>query len=147
MNIKFSHVNIISRNWRELADFYINVFDCRPVSPEKQLSGDWLDNLTGLPGSEITGMNLMLPGADDGPYLSIFEYGRNRTNPQNQINSEGLGHIAFEVEDVETRLRMVMENGGTVVGKIVDTEVSGIGALHLVYARDPEGNIVEIQKL
>ena len=39
-----------------------------------------------------------------------------------------------------------MSAGGSAVGQTATTEVSGIGRLRVVYARDPEGNIVELQK-
>jgi catechol-2,3-dioxygenase len=32
------------------------------------------------------------------------------------------------------------------VGDVVVTKVKGVGSLRAVYARDPEGNIVELQK-
>ena len=40
----------------------------------------------------------------------------------------------------------VIAAGGGTVGKIAVTEVDGVGVLRVVYARDPEGNIVELQK-
>ena len=57
MNINFVHVNIISRDWKKLAEFYINVFDCKPLWPERDLNGKWLDDATGIenvkPGDEV----------------------------------------------------------------------------------------------
>jgi len=83
-----------------LADFYIRVFDCKPRPPERDLSGEWVDKLTGLPNTKIKGIHLLLPGYDiDGPTLEI-----------------------------------------------IDAEIEGVGKITVVYARDPEGNIIEIQK-
>ncbi|MEG3070570.1 MAG: hypothetical protein HQP61_00455 [Peptococcaceae bacterium] len=39
----------------------------------------------------------------------------------------------------------LLENGGGKVGKIVEKKITGAGLLTVVYARDPEGNIIEIQ--
>ena len=147
MKTKFSHVNIISRNWRELADFYIRVFDCKPKPPERDLTGEWVDKLTDLSDSRIKGMHLLLPGYDiNGPTLEIFEYDRNITNTEKKINLEGFGHIAFAVEDVQHTLNLLLENGGSAVGELIDAEINGVGKISVVYAKDPEGNIVEIQK-
>ena len=147
MKTKFSHVNIISRNWKELADFYIRVFDCRPKPPERDLSGKWLDELTDLSEASIKGMHLLLPGYDtDGPTLEIFEYNENINNPGKEINLEGFAHIAFAVDNVEEKLNLLLENGGSAVGKMIDTEIDGVGKIFVVYAKDPEGNIIEIQK-
>jgi len=43
-------------------------------------------------------------------------------------------------------LQAVIAAGGSPVGNIATTEVDGVGMLRVVYARDPEGNIVELQK-
>jgi len=58
----------------------------------------------------------------------------------------GFAHIAFAVDDVDQALQAVIAAGGGVVGKIATTELPGVGVLRVVYARDPEGNIVELQK-
>ncbi len=147
MKTKFSHVNLVSRDWRKLADFYIKVFDCRPKPPERNLSGEWLDKLTDLQNAHIQGIHLVLPGSDSaGPTLEIFQYDHNKTNTHKHINVEGFGHIAFAVENVEEKLRLLLEHGGSMVGEPIDTEIVGVGKISVVYAKDPEGNIIEIQK-
>lgn len=147
MKTKFSHVNIISNNWKKLADFYITVFDCKPKPPERKLSGEWVDKLTDLTEAEIKGMHLLLPGYNvDGPTLEIFEYNKNICNLEKKINLEGFGHIAFAVENVENKLKLLLDNGGTQVGELINAEINGVGKISVVYAKDPEGNIIEIQK-
>jgi predicted enzyme related to lactoylglutathione lyase len=72
---RFAHVNLIAQDWRRLAAFYELVFGCRPVPPERQLAGAWLDAATGLVGARIQGAHLRLPGyGDAGPTLEIFQY-------------------------------------------------------------------------
>ncbi|MEJ2724979.1 MAG: VOC family protein [Deltaproteobacteria bacterium] len=147
MNTRFSHVNIISKNWKNLAEFYIRVFDCKPKPPERNLSGEWVDELTDLSDAKIKGIHLLLPGYDtDGPTLEIFEYSENIRNAGKNINLEGFGHIAFAVDDVEQKLNLLLENGGSSVGKMIDAKIESVGKISVVYAKDPEGNIVEIQK-
>ena len=147
MATRFAHVNIVAKNWRALADFYIQVFGCREKPPERNLSGRWLEELTSLSRPRIRGIHLYLPGyGPDGPTLEIFEYDKNESSPTTSINREGFGHIAFAVDDVEQYLRKLLDHGGSVVGRMVDTRVAGSGDICVVYARDPEGNIVEIQK-
>ncbi len=147
MNVVYGHTNIIARDWKRLAQFYIDVFQCSPKPPERDLSGRWLDDLTAIEKVEIRGMHLTLPGFGlKGPTLEIFEYGENETNRNKAVNAEGFGHIAFAVDDVEECLRRVLERGGSTVGEVVRGDVAGVGPIHMVYARDPEGNVVEIQK-
>jgi len=63
-----------------------------------------------------------------------------------QANECGFGHIAFAVDDVDEALQAVIAAGGGAVGEVATAEVKGVGLIRLVYARDPEGNIVELQK-
>jgi predicted enzyme related to lactoylglutathione lyase len=61
-------------------------------------------------------------------------------------NQPGYGHIAFAVDDVTATLDAVRRAGGSAVGDLVSTDVPGVGRLEVVYARDPEGNIIELQR-
>ena len=111
------------------------------------MSGEWLDNLTDLQKSQIKGIHLLLPGYDSfGPTLEIFEYNQNIENDKKYINLEGFAHIAFAVEDVKEKLNLLLKNGGSTVGSLIDTEIKGVGKISLIYTKDPEGNIIEIQK-
>lgn len=44
MGIKYVHTNIIAKDWKRLADFYIQVFNSKPLYPERDLSGKWIAN-------------------------------------------------------------------------------------------------------
>ena len=143
---KYAHTNLTARDWRGLARFYCEVFNCVPKMPERDLSGLWLDELTALPSAHLTGVHLLLPGFHEGgPTLEIFSYDKIQSSPVPVVNQPGFGHIAFVVEDVEVALRTVLQAGGGAVGKPVKTTVAGVGVLNVVYARDPEGNILELQ--
>ena len=56
-------------------------------------------------------------------------------------------HMAFEVNDIDERLARLLAAGGETLGEIVSATVEGVGDVRFVYARDPEGNIVELQEL
>ena len=144
---KYVHTNLTARDWRRVAQFYCDVFGCVPKLPERNLSGKWLDDLTLLEGAHLTGVHLILPGfGGDGPALEIFGYDQMVPGAKPVVNEPGFGHLAFQVEDVEVALNTVLEKGGGVVGRISTTVVEGVGVLRVVYARDPEGNILELQR-
>lgn len=147
MGARFVHTNIVAKDWRRLARFYERVFGCRPVPPERDLKGRWLDKATGLTEAQIRGIHLRLPGyGDDGPTLEIFAYSHGPAHPKTTINRPGLAHLAFAVDDVETACRAVLDHGGQQVGEIVSLEVPGAGTVAFVYVTDPEGNIIELQR-
>lgn len=147
MSVRYCHTNLVAKDWKRLAAFYVEVFGCQYKYPERDLSGSWVDDLTGLNDANIRGIHLTLPGyQDDGLTLEIFQYNEVMSNPDKQINQEGFGHIAFLVDDVDLYLEKLIQNGGSLVGKAVRGHVPGVGNIHVVYTRDPEGNIIEIQK-
>ena len=144
--VRYVHTNIVARNWEKLAQFYIDVFNCEPVYPERDMSGEWIDRITMIRDVHIEGIHLRLPGYDNGPTLEIFSYDENNAeNRQTIINNYGFAHIAFHVDDVDEMLERFLEYGGTKYGQLVEKELKGLGILTIIYGKDPEGNIVEIQ--
>jgi len=144
--ITFAHTNIITDDWKKLADFYVQAFDCKPLYPERDLQGEWLDKATGITNAHITGIHLALPGYDGKlPTLEIFQYRHNEDILHSLPNRKGFGHIAFKVDDVRAVLEKLLALGGTQVGELVETQIENVGLLTFVYARDIDQNIIEIQ--
>jgi len=146
--MKYIHTNLVARDWRRLANFYVKVFGCIPVPPERDLSGEWLDKAAAMHGAHIRGVHLRLPGhGDAGPTLEVFQYDEETEARTPAPNMPGYGHIAFAVDDVEATKEAVLAKGGGSVGEVVNVDLPGVGRLEFAYMRDPEGNIIEIQRL
>lgn len=144
---KYVHTSIVADDWQSLARFYAKVFGCSFKPPRRRLSGHWLDELTSLKGARIRGAHLLLPGhGSDGPTLEIFQYSRTARRHPARINRPGLAHIAFAVPDVHAALAAVEEHGGDRVGGVVEADIRGAGRICVAYAKDPEGNIIELQR-
>jgi glyoxylase I family protein len=143
---RYVHTNIIAKDADKLIAFYKAVLHCKSINETRDLSGEWLDRLTGLNKAHITGEHLLLPGyGKDHPTLEIFTYDAIKENVIAEINRPGIAHIAFEVDDVEATLAEIVSAGGSSVGELVAAEYpDGLEAV-FVYARDPEGNIIELQ--
>lgn len=144
--IQFAHTNIITDDWKKLADFYIQAFGCIPLFPERDLKGEWLDKATNIANAHLRGVHLALPGYDNKlPTLEIFQYEQNEENLPSTANRKGFGHIAFKVSNVQELAQKIIAHGGSLLGEIVDTDVPNAGHLTFAYAKDPDGNIIEIQ--
>ncbi|HET9886101.1 MAG TPA: VOC family protein, partial [bacterium] len=92
---KFGHTNLIARDWRTLADFYVRLFGCVPVPPERNYSGPTLESGTGVPGATLQGVHLRLPGGgDQSPTLEVYSYSKLIPGPRPAVNRPGFGHIA-----------------------------------------------------
>ena len=146
MEAKYKHTNIVAADWRQLARFYQEVFSCTLVPPERNLQGEWLEKGTGVAHAQLTGAHLRLPGyGEEGPTLEIYQYSQNLPRPPSVANCEGIMHLAFEVDDVEKALDLVLRHSGTKIGEVTSSEVQGVGLLTFVYCADPEGIILELQ--
>ncbi len=144
---RYIHTNLIAKDWRRLADFYQSVFGCVPVLPERDLAGEWLERGSGVPGARLQGVHLRLPGdAESGPTLEIFQYSESVDAPPAPANRVGFGHIAFAVDNVAAARDAVLAAGGSAVGTVESVVIAGAYRITWVYVRDPEGNIIELQR-
>jgi predicted enzyme related to lactoylglutathione lyase len=144
--MRYAHTNLVAKDWKKLAQFYIDVFDCIPKPPERNYTGDWLDKALDLKNCTLKGIHLILPGysTKDAPTLEIYQYIPETDLIESCSDTLGFTHIAFEVEDVLKKAKEIIKNGGTTVGVLTTRQVPA-GALTFQYLKDPEGNIVEIQ--
>lgn len=143
---RFGHVNLVARDWRRLADFYIKVLGCEFVPPERDMRGPILEAGTGIPGAALRGAHLRLPGGGtQGPTLEIFQFESGPEGVSTAANRPGFGHIAFAVPDVAEARATFLAEGGRAVGEIVTSATADGRRVTWTYVADPEGNIVELQ--
>jgi predicted enzyme related to lactoylglutathione lyase len=147
VSARYAHTNLVARDWRALGRFYEHVLGCTPMAPERDLYGEWLERGTGVPGARIRGAHYRLPGGGPaGPTLELFQYEPLAEAPPPPANRVGFGHIAFAVDDVDAARAAVIAAGGQPVGTIESIVIDGGGRITWTYVRDPEGNLIELQK-
>lgn len=56
--MRFAHTNIVAKDWKRLARFYCEVFDCEISGPERDLHETWLAMGSGIEGAALTGIHL-----------------------------------------------------------------------------------------
>lgn len=145
--IRYSHVNIIAADWRKLSEFYQTVFDCEPVSSERDHQGPHTDAVTGIKDVRVQGRHLRVPGhGENGPTIELFTYNEQLGGQKPAINRPGFAHIAFEVDDIERVRGQVKDWSGGDYAEKITLDIPGAGRLTLLYMTDPEGNIIELQK-
>ena len=140
----FSHVCIVSADPLRLAAFYSEVFNCLQVGPVRQLGGVELEDGIGVKGVRVFGVHLSLPGENVGT-LEIFSPGEV-VHTRREVSHQGLMHLSFSVDDIEDSCTRIERLGGHLEGVISEIAVAGVGTARFVYARDPEGNLVELQE-
>ena len=143
---RYSHTNLIARDWRVLAGFYQSVLGCELVPPERDYAGLALEAGTGVAGATLAGVHLRLPGhGPGGPTLEIYAYSHYPDGLPPAVNRPGFAHLAFEVAAVEEARREILAAGGNAVGEVVTLTTSAGTRVTWCYVTDPEGNILELQ--
>jgi catechol 2,3-dioxygenase-like lactoylglutathione lyase family enzyme len=147
MPTSYSHTNIVARDPDRLARFYTEVFDCPRVA-ERNWTGDWLGRGMGRPGTALQVIHVRLPVASGtGPTIEIFRMPDLQPGERPTQDRPGLMHIAFFVDDIRYTLEQLLARGGAALGEISSVDIPGGDSVEFVYARDPEGNIVELQEI
>jgi len=144
---KYVHTNLIAEDWQKLSQFYQQVFGCITVPPQRDFKGEELEAGTGIPGAQLKGVHLRLPGyGDEGPTLEIFTYFPQEHKLKTIINRPGYGHLAFQVDDVAKAKEIVLNAGGKEIGEIVKLQTATGAKVTWCYVTDLEGNVIELQK-
>ncbi|NNU62942.1 VOC family protein [Ochrobactrum soli] len=142
--MKLAHINLVARNAKTLAAFYINVMKCEPFREPKILSGDKVSRGNGLPNSEIYSIWLKFPKLDF-PFLEIHQHKITLQRSLPKVNEPGYGHLSFHTENIDEALSDVIRYGGVQIGQITNFGTAEKPYL-IAYACDPEGNFLELEQ-
>jgi catechol 2,3-dioxygenase-like lactoylglutathione lyase family enzyme len=147
MGMRYSHTNLNARDWKKLRDFYVDVFEGKVVPPERDLGGPWFEKASGMKGARVRGCHVALPGYEEGgPVLEIFSHDIQEGEP-GAFNHTGFGHLGILVDDVKKTYENLLAHGGSSDGQIVSHYYENKGqTLTMIYAKDPEGNLIEIMR-
>lgn len=141
---KYAHTNMIVNDLKKMVAFYKDVLGFTEAEPLRSQSSEAFERLTGMPGAAISVQHLRYPGeGEGGPTLEIICYNQQLPLERQVPNRPGFRHMCFSVDDVEAAFAAVQAAGGGTVGEVVRTE-NPRSINHVVYATDPEGNILEL---
>ena len=142
--MKLAHINLVARDADALAAFYMNVLKCEPLREPRMLSGEKVSRGNGVANSEIYTIWLKFPALDR-PFLEIHEHKAIHDRSQPRVNEPGFGHLSFQMGDIRAVLSEIIQAGGSQIGEITDFGTKDKPYL-IAYARDPEGNILELEQ-
>ncbi len=142
--MRLTHINLVARDANELASFYISVCKCHYLHDPKELSGEKVSRGNGLPNSKIYSIWLGLPNCPN-LFLEIHQHAETHERPVPRVNEPGFGHLAFQTEDLNAAISAVLAAGGAKLGEIT-TFGSKRNPTCIIYMRDPEGNILELEQ-
>lgn len=141
--MRLAHVSLTARDADRLAQFYRDAFGLVDRRPPKQLAGEAVARGNGLPNANIRSIWLCFP-ENLRPFLEILGYSPAKQADPRAVNAPGWGHIALEVVDLRATVDAVLRLGGSLQGQI--TTLGGPDhAFEIVYVRDLEGNVIELE--
>ena len=105
--------------------------------------GEFIDTIENLNGVKLHMIKLSAP---DGSMIELLKDESHPTpSPErNTLCDRGIRHVAFTVADVEAAWRCLRERGCQTLSEPV---TSPDGKARLFFARDPEGNLLEIVQM
>ena len=142
------HVNLVVEDLERMARFYTSALGLKETR-RFRISGEWIDRTVDLNGVVAQGVYLDPPA---GPRVELIRYETptgSRPPRLGDSNAPGLRHVAFRVRDIEqivARLRNAGVEFFSDIQRVPTGQVDYGGGVqkHIVYFRDPEGNLLEL---
>ncbi len=142
--MQINHVNIVSTDMARSLAFYEGIVGLEKVM-EQELSGEWFEELTGLP--KAVAQCAFLQSEKGGTRIELLQFTRGVGGmiPNNTLaNTQGVRHVAFEVKKLDDLFERLVEAGVPVKSAPVAVPFVVLGTQkRLFYAMDPDGVIIE----
>ncbi|MFY0613736.1 MAG: VOC family protein [Hyphomicrobiaceae bacterium] len=132
MKLALHHLNLCTKNVKEMDEFYADVLDMKPEPSMEKLRIK--DEGYGGNVSFITDGNLQI-------HIAQTDLGVNFKTGQ-AINPVERGHIAYRTDDIEA-FKKRLDDKGVQYSDFGGWAMSG---WHQVFFYDPDGNIVEVHQ-
>lgn len=136
---RFDHVGITVQDLDAATAFFVDLG--LEVEGRAAVEGEFIDTVTGIPGSSTEIVMLHVPGG--GPGVELARYVTPEAEPgmpEAKANVLGLRSIAFEVEGLRELVDRLVGESYALDGGVGQFE----GAWRMAYVRGPEGIIVAL---
>jgi len=140
------HVAINTPDLDRLAAFYTDVMGFEVVMSTSWRDRPIVDRMVGLTGSAARQIMLEAGNA----YLELFQYESPEPTPADPARNpanHGYTHFCIDVVDIDAEYERLSANGMSFHSPPPTTAELQGSKLRAIYARDPDGNIVELQEI
>lgn len=142
MILNTRHVGIVVQDMERCLHFWKDIMGLE-VAIDFWETGEFIDTVQHLSDVNLHMIKLRAP---DGSMIELLKDEAHPTPPaeRNQLCDRGIRHIAFSVADVEAAWQRLRAFGCEVLSQPV---TSPDGKARLFFARDPEGNLMEVVQM
>ena len=139
MILETRHVGIVVQDMEASLHFWRDLMGLE-VAVDFWEQGEFIDTVQHLQGVNLHMIKLRAP---DGSMVELLKDHAHPTPPpdRDRMCDRGIRHIAFTVEDVDASYGILRNEGCETLS---EPTVSPDGKAKLFFARDPEGNLMEI---
>jgi catechol 2,3-dioxygenase-like lactoylglutathione lyase family enzyme len=140
MKIKrIDHIGVVVNDLQAAKEFFVDFGFT--VQGEDEEQSELLDKVMGVKNAKSQIVFLQAPGGQITLELSKIIHPAVEADPQKSLmQSHGLRHLAFVVEDIESAVAIVKQKGWDVFVDVYNYE----NAYKLCYFRGPEGILLEL---
>lgn len=133
------HTGIVVEDMEKSLHFWRDVMGLKVVADFWE-EGEFINTAQRLNGVKLHMIKLAGP---DGVLVELLKDHNHPTPPpeRNELCDRGIRHIAFTVGDAEEAWKILKENGCETLSSPI---TAPDGKARLFFARDPEGNLLEI---
>lgn len=136
------HVSLATPDIDRLVDFYtvfLNQPGPRRVGRLISVSGEKVDQVSGLPGSELEMAWFQIRNLE----LEMFQYHSHPTEDLKDprpVDALGYNMIVFDVSDMDAARKRFVDAGGK-----IESEPAPMDGGQIMFGRDPDGNLLGLQ--
>lgn len=134
------HVSISTRSIDRMLGFYRDLLKLSQVLDYSVADNPTFDTVVGMQGSRARCVMLQAGNT----FIELWEYaspqGRDPI-PNRPVRDAGLTHLCFDVDDARAEFKRLSQ-----AGVPFESEPQDMGTVVTSYARDPDGNLVEIRQ-
>lgn len=132
------HIGITVSDADRSSAFYRRYFDLDEIG-RWPLSGEKLERSSAVPGADLT--CVLLATADRACVVELIEYHSPKGRAYDGRNNDvGAAHVCFMVDDLESLVAQMVEDGVTLNAPIQEL----VDGTPMVYLEDPDGINIEI---
>jgi catechol 2,3-dioxygenase-like lactoylglutathione lyase family enzyme len=136
---RFDHVGVTVADLDTATAFFVGLG--LEVDGRTFVEGEFVDTVTGIPGSRSHIVMLRAPVGGTGLELSSFVAPDHEPgSPDAMANELGLRNVAFQVDDLQATVDELAADGYGLIGGIGEHE----NVWRMAYVRGPEGIIVSL---
>ncbi len=142
--IRLRHVAFATPDLERMVSFwsaFLGGQEPRRIGSWFAISGENVDAVSGLPGSEIEMAWFQLRNLE----IEIAQYHSHQTSLPAQprpFDAPGYNIVVFDVADLDAARERLLSAGGSVVGTS-----SSLDGASIIFGRDPDGNLIGLQSL